>query len=66
MLKRCYPRQSFRLVWAQIHKHTDPSHPLRLLRPRIDRPSECRAAEKSYEFAPSHSPRLTTGRSRAF
>src|SRR6516164_11304543 len=41
----------YRIVHRETHEHTDPPHPLGLLRPRRERPRGRRAAEKGYELA---------------
>jgi hypothetical protein len=38
---------------GKSHQDTDPSHPVRLLRPRDKRPCERGTANKSNEFAPA-------------
>src|SRR4029453_18103134 len=51
-------RETFSGVWIvllKVHQHTDPSHPLALLRARRERPRDCRAAEKRDELAPFRS-----------
>src|SRR5262249_3069076 len=45
-------------VWIVIHRideHADPPYPVRLLRPRIERPRDCRAADERDELAASYS-----------
>src|SRR5262249_19967182 len=44
----------FRVALEMAHQHTDPPHPLALLRPRRERPRR-RAAEERDEVAPFHS-----------
>jgi hypothetical protein len=41
---------------AAGHQHTDPPHPLRLLRARRERTSGSRGAEQRYQIAASHCP----------
>src|SRR5262245_15240393 len=50
-------RPCFRVVLGKVaHQHPDAPHALVLLRPRRERPGDCRAAEKSDELSSSHSP----------
>src|SRR5262249_5457575 len=46
-------RLSERIVRTRVHEHADAPHPLRLLRPRHERPRG-RAAEQRNELAPLH------------
>ena len=41
---------------VKAHQDTDPSHLVRLLRARCERPRDCRAAKKRDELAPFHVP----------
>ena len=43
-----------RIALVRTQEHTDPPHPLGLLRTRDERPRDCRAAEKCDEFPPPH------------
>jgi hypothetical protein len=51
LLEGCHAGLRFRVVRHIRHQHADPPHPVRLLRPRRERPSS-RAAEQRYELAP--------------
>jgi hypothetical protein len=42
------------IVRGPVHEHTEPPHPLGLLRACRNRPRHCRAAKERYEYAASH------------
>jgi hypothetical protein len=52
-MESCEARLSFSIIGDGIHEHADPPHPLRLLRPRRERPSG-RATKRDHEFSPSN------------
>ena len=47
-------RRAARILLNDVHQHADPTHPAGLLRPRRERPRDCRAAQECDEVAPSH------------
>src|SRR5262249_14956892 len=51
--ERCNMGLYFQIALGIAHQHTDPPHPVRLLRPRRQRPRR-RAAEQRDELAPPH------------
>src|SRR5262249_38433034 len=55
LLKRCCPGLSFGIALGKIRKHTDPAHPVGLLRTRRERPCHRGPAEHRHELAALHS-----------
>src|SRR5204863_4333669 len=53
--KRRHAGLNFRVGLGPRHQHTDPPHPIRLLRARRERPGGRRAAEQCDELAALHS-----------
>src|SRR5262245_5962553 len=51
LLKRCCPGLSFGIALGKIRKHTDPAHPVGLLRTRRERPCHRGPAEQRDELA---------------
>jgi hypothetical protein len=48
----CDARLRFRIVLGDAHEHADTPHPVRLLRPRRERPSRCCTADERDELPP--------------
>jgi hypothetical protein len=48
-------RLPFRIIGGEVHQHADAPYPLRLLRPRRERPQRRRAAKQRDELASPHS-----------
>src|SRR5262245_2168799 len=53
--KRRHAGLNFRVSLGPRHQHTDPPHPIGLLRARRERPRHRHAAEQRDELAPLHS-----------
>ena len=56
LYERRVARLPFRIVRGQVHEHADATNPIGLLRPRRERPCDCRrAAEQRDQLAAFHS-----------